>query len=349
VSLPSTSYASPQSVAGFYGRLVEEIRHLSGVRAAGAVRSLPLASQIGDWGLIVDGYAPPPGTHAKGDWQIATDGYIEAMGERIVHGRSFTPADNLTGALVALVNEEFVRQYWPRQDPIGSRIRIGFDSDRPWITVVGVVANVRHNGVDTIVKEKFYVPQAQWNRDTGNTSRSMTLVIRTTADPGALAGSVREQLHSIDPTIPAAEVRTMDDVVAAAMSGPRFTGALLGVFALVALVLSAVGLYGVLAYTVSRRTREFGVRIAMGARRAQVLRLVIGSGLALTAGGLVVGIALAAALTGFISELLHDVRPLDPWTFAAVPAALLAVAVVASALPAWRATQVDPVHALRAE
>jgi predicted permease len=350
VSLPATSYASPEAVVGFYARLVDAIRGLPGVRAAGAVRSLPLASEIGDWSLTVDGYTPPPGTAAKGDWQIATDGYIEAMGERIVRGRAFTPADSQTGALVALVNEEFVRQYWPKRDPIGGRIRVGSgDGSRPWVTVVGVVGNVRHNGVDTIVKEKFYIPHAQWRRASGFDSRSMTLVVRAAGSPSALSASVRDVLRRVDPTIPAAEVRTMDDVVAGALSGPRFTGALLGVFALVALVLSAVGLYGVLAYTVSRRTREFGVRIAMGARRAQVLRLVIGSGVALTAVGLVVGIGLAAALTGFISQLLHDVAPLDPWTFAAVPIALLGVAVVASAVPAWRATQIDPVRALRAE
>ena len=350
VSLPSTSYASPEAVAGFYARLVDAIRGLPGVRAAGAVRSLPLASEIGDWGLTVDGYAPPPGTAAKGDWQIATDGYIEAMGERIVRGRAFAPGDHLTGQLVALVNEEFVHRYWPHRDPIGGRIRIGGgDPSRPWVTVVGVVGNVRHNGVDTIVKEKFYVPHAQWQRATGNTPRSMTLVIRTAGGPGALAGSVRDLLRRIDPTIPAADVRTMDDVVAAALSGPRFTGALLGVFALLALVLSAVGLYGVLVYTVSRRTREFGVRIALGARRSQVLRLVITSGVGLTAGGIAVGLVLAAMVTGLMSKLLHDVAPLDPWTFATVPMALLAVAVAASAVPAWRATRVDPVHALRAE
>ena len=177
----------------------------------------------------------------------------------------------------------------------------------------------------------------------------MTLVIRTAGGPGALAGSVRDLLRRIDPTIPAADVRTMDDVVAAALSGPRFTGALLGVFALLALVLSAVGLYGVLVYTVSRRTREFGVRIALGARRSQVLRLVITSGVGLTAGGIAVGLVLAAMVTGLMSKLLHDVAPLDPWTFATVPVALLAVAVVASAIPAWRATRVDPVDALRAE
>jgi len=349
VSLPATSYATPEAVVAFYARLLDTVRTLPGVRAAGAVRSLPLASEIGDFGLTVDGYTPPPGTSAKGDWQIATDGYIEEMGERVVRGRAFTPDDHVTGALVAIVNEEFVRQYWPHRDPIGGRIRIGGNSASPWVTVVGVVGNVRHNGVDTAVKEKFYVPHAQWHRDVGFASRSMTLVIRTAGDPGAIAGSIREQLRRVDPTVPAADVRTMDDVVAAAMSGPRFTGALLAVFALLALVLSAIGLYGVLAYTVSRRTREFGVRIAMGARRGQVLRLVVGSGVALTAGGIVVGIVLASMLTHLMSKLLHDVGPLDPWTFAVVPVALLVVAIAASLFPAWRATRIDPVHALRAE
>ena len=193
------------------------------------------------------------------------------------------------------------------------------------------------------------MPNAQWHRSTGNPWRSMTLVIRTAGDPGALTGAVREELRRVNASIPAADVRTMDDVVAAALSGPRFTGALLGLFAVLALVLSAVGLYGVLAYTVSRRTREFGVRIAMGARRLQVLRLVVGSGMWLTTVGLAIGIVLAVLLTGFMSKLLHDVAPLDPWTFSVVPIVLLVVAIVASLFPAWRATQIDPVHALRAE
>jgi predicted permease len=250
---------------------------------------------------------------------------------------------------VALVNEEFARQYFAGRDPIGGRFRIGGDRSSPWVTIVGVVANVRHNGIDAPVKEKFYVPLAQWHRSTNDPWRSMTLVVRTAGDPASLAGAVRAELRSVDPTIPAAEVRTMDQVVAAALSGPRFAGGVLSVFAALALLLSAIGLYGVLTYTVSRRTREFGVRIAMGADRGRLLRLVISSGVSLTIVGLAIGVALAALVTGFMSSLLHEVKPLDPWTFAVVPATLIAVAVVASLVPAWRATRVDPVHALRAE
>ena len=350
MSLPAASYATPEAVVAFYDRLLERVRSLPGVRAAGAVRSLPLASQIGDWGVDANGYAPPPGTHAKGDWQIATDGYIDAMGERLVRGRAFASTDNITGQLVGLVNEEFARQYWPGRDPIGARFRIGSSMQTPpWITVVGVVANVRHNGIDAAVKEKFYVPFAQWHRVAGNPMREMTLIVRAANESNQLIAPIRAELGRLDPTIPAAEVRTMNDVVAAALSGPRFAGALLSLFAALALVLAAVGQYGVLMYTVSRRTREFGVRIAMGARPGQVLRLVIASGVSLTAVGLVAGMLFAALLTGLMSKLFYDVVPLDPWTFSIVPISLIAVATMASFLPAWRATRVDPVHALRAE
>jgi len=349
ISLPAASHATAEAVVGFYGRLLDQVRSLPGVRAAGAVRSLPLASEIGDFWLMVDGYVPPPGTNAKGDWEIVTDGYLEAMGERLVRGRSFTPADNQTGQLVALINEEFVRQYLSGRQALGGRFRLGGPASRPWVTIVGIVANVRHNGVAAPIKEKFYIPHAQWHRSTGNPMRGMTLVVRTAGDPSALAGAVQAEVRRLDPTIPVAEVRTMDEVVARALSRDRFTSALLSVFASLAVALAAVGLFSVLTYTIARRTREFGVRIAMGARPVQVLQLVMRSAFSLALAGLVVGLAMAAGLTRFMGSLLHDVTPLDAWTFGAVTIGVLAVTALASIGPAWRATRVDPVNALRAE
>ena len=350
LSLPQSSYGSPEQVVDFFSRLLDNVRSLPGVASAGAVRALPLGSTIGDFGLRVEGYTPTPGTGAKGDWQIATPGYLEAMGERVVRGRGITADDKTDTMLVALINEEMARRYWAGRDPIGGRLQIGGGAaNRPFVTVVGIVADVRHNGITEGVKEKFYVPHTQWHKSIGNPIRGMTLVVKAQADPNRLVAPVRQAIRSLDPNLPVADIRTMDDVVAATMSAPRFTGMLLGVFAGLALILSAIGIYGVLSYVVSRRTREIGIRVAIGAGRGQVLKLVLGSGVALALVGIAIGLAAAAMFSKAMSTLLHDVKPLDPPTFIAVALSLTAVAIAASLVPAWRATRVDPVRALKAE
>jgi putative ABC transport system permease protein len=349
LSLPQAAYRTPEEVVGFYQRLLERVRSTPGVRTAGAVRALPLASTIGDFGLRVEGYVPPPGANAKGDWEIATDGYLEALGERLVRGRTITPSDTTDGLLVALINEEMARRYWPGREALGGRIKIGGSAERPWVTVVGIVADVRHNGITGVVKEKFYVPHTQWHRSIGNPIRSMNLVVKASGDPLSLVGPIKQVIRELDPSLPIADVRTMAEVVAATLSTPRFTGVLLGVFASLALALSAIGIYGVLSYVVSRRTREIGIRLAIGAGRWQVLRMVLRNGLALSLAGIAVGIAAAAFATRLMTTLLHGVTPGDPATFAAVGIALSCVAAIASLIPAWRATRIDPVIALKTE
>ena len=349
IALPAASYESPEQVEVFFQQLIERVRQLPGVRAAGAARSLPLGSPIGDFGLMVEGYQPPPGTNAKGDWQIVTDGYLAAMGERVIRGRGIEPTDTGGSMLVALVNEEMARLYWNGRDPIGGRLKIGGDPKRPFVTVVGVVADVRHNGITDVVKEKFYVPHTQWNTAVGFPIRGMTLVIRAGGDPWALVGPTRQAVRSLDPSLPVANVRLMDDVVGAALSTPRFTGILLGSFAVLALLLSAIGIYGVLSYLVSRRTREIGIRVAIGAGRAEVLRLILRNGISLALTGVAIGIGFALWASRLMSGLLHDVRPGDPVTFTAVGLLLTGVALIASLVPAWRATRVDPVVALKTE
>jgi predicted permease len=304
---------------------------------------LPLGSTIGDFGLRIDGYTPPPGTNAKGDWQIVTDGYLEAIGERVITGRRFEPSDSVDSQLVALVNEELVRRYLSNQNPIGVRMKIGGGMDRPWITIVGVVADVRHNGITEPIKEKFYIPHTQWHRSIGNPIRSMSI------EPTGLASTIRQEIRALDPSLPVANVRTMDQVVSATMSSSRFTGLLLSTFAAIALALSAIGIYGVLSYVVSRRTREIGIRVAIGAGRGAVLRMVLSAGLTLAAGGVAAGLLLAFPAARLLRGLLHGVTPADPATFAAVSLGLLAIAGLASALPAWRASRVDPVVALKSE
>ena len=349
IALPQASYKDADQVVGFYSRLVDQIRGIPGVTAAGAARSLPLGSTIGDFGLRVDGYVPPPGTNAKGDWQIATDGYLQAMGEQVVRGRGIERTDTTNGQLVGLVNEEMARRYWPGRDAIGGRFRVGGRADRPWVNVVGIVKDVRHNGVTGVVKEKFYVPHTQWHLSVGNPIRSMTLVVRTDGHPSTLTSPVRNIIRQLDANLPVADVRTMEDVVAGALSTPRFTSVLLSIFAALALTLSAVGIYGVLSYVVSRRTREIGIRVAIGAGRARVLTMVLGSGVSLAVYGIGAGLVLAFGVTRLLRGLLHGVTPADPATFVVVAATLTAVAALASVVPAWRASRVDPVIALRSE
>jgi putative ABC transport system permease protein len=350
LSTPAASYDTPEKVVLFYQQLVDRVRRLPGVRSAGAARLLPLAGQIGDWGLMVEGYTPPPGSNAKGDWQIVTDGYLETVGERLVRGRTFRPTDTARSQPVALVNEELARRYYAGQDPIGRRLKIGGGNpERPWVTIVGIVKDVRHNGVTEVIKEKFYVPHTQWHVATGNTIRNMSIVAKTTGDPMALAAAVRAEVRALDPHLPVAQVRPMTEIVATSLSEPRFTSVLFGVFAGLALLLAAIGVYGVLSYLVTLRTREIGIRVAVGAGPRDVLRLVLGRGLALSVGGIVAGLIAAVPLARLVATLLYEVSALDPLTFVAVPIVLSVVALVASALPARRATRVDPVTALKSE
>ncbi len=334
----------------FYRQLNERIRALPGVEAAGTVRVLPLATSIGDYGLDVEGFEEAPGRNAKGDWQVASDGAFEALGTRLIRGRWFTASDTTDGPVVAVVNETLARTYWT--DPnavVGGHIKVG-NSKNPWATVVGIVADERHNGVTGVVKEKFYIPVSQWHVANGGfLARGAFVVVRTAGDPMRLATSVREAVRSIDPNLPVANVRPMTEVVSSSLATPRLTGFLLGTFAAIALILAAVGIYGVLSYLVARRTHEIGIRLAIGAARSQVLQLVLRQGLGLAVAGIVIGVPAAFALTRVMQSVLYQVRPSDPITFVVVPAILVVVALAAAGLPAFRATRVSPLIALRSE
>jgi putative ABC transport system permease protein len=351
VSVPTARYDTPEKVVDFYRQLNEKVRALPGVQSAGFVRVLPLATTIGDYGLDVEGFQESPGNNAKGDWQIATDGAFEAMGARLMRGRWFAATDTSNSQAVAVINETMARTYWKNpEDAIGGQIKVGGGMSRPWVTVVGMVADERHNGVTGIVKEKFFVPHSQWHIATsGSLIRGGFLVVRTTGDPMALAGSVRSQIRALDANIPVANIRPMTEVVSTSLATPRLTGFLMGTFAAIALTLAAVGIYGVLSYLVARRTHEIGIRLAVGADRMQVLTMVLKQGLTLAGVGIVVGLAAALALTRLMRSLLYQVRPSDPETFVLVSLALVGVAVLAGAVPAYRATRVSPLIALRTE
>lgn len=349
LALPAASYDTPEKVVGFYRQLMERVRALPGVQHAGVVRILPLATTIGDYGLDVDGFEESPGRNAKGDWQIVSDGAFDAMGARLVRGRWFTPADTMASVPIAVINETMARTYWKEGNAVGGRIRIG-NPQNPWVSVVGIVADERHNGITGIIKEKFYVPHSQWHVATGgNVIRNVFVVVRAAGDPLALVGPIRGEIRQMDATLPVANIRPMTEVVSTALATPRLTGFLLGAFAGIALSLAAVGIYGVLAYLVSQRTHEIGIRLAIGADRSQVLRMILRQGLTLAAGGIVVGLLAALALTRLMQSLLYQVRASDPMTFAVVPVILLVIAWVASYLPALRATRVSLTTALRVQ
>jgi putative ABC transport system permease protein len=347
---PEASYEAPEAVVAFYRAMLEGVRSLPGVRSAGLVRSLPLAAEIGDWGLDAEGYEETPERHAKGDWQVVSEGALEALGERLLRGRPLEAADTAEASPVVLVNETLARTYWGGQDPIGKHLRMGSKEGRPWMRVVGVVKDERHNGVTSPIKEKFYVPYAQFPKARGgDAARGMTIVVRADGDPMALVAPIRAEVRRLDPALPVANARRMTDVVDASLATPRLTGALLVVFAALALALAGVGVAGVLSYLVGRRRREIGVRLALGASRSHVLALVVRRGMAYAGIGVLVGSAAAWFAAGALDGLLYGVAPRDAATFAGVAAILFAIAAAASAVPAARAARVNPVEALRSE
>jgi putative ABC transport system permease protein len=347
IALPAARYARPEQVVAYYQELLPRLRAVPGVQQAGVIRALPLGATIGDWGLRVEGYTPPPGLNPKGDWQVASDGALEALGEKLIRGRLFTAADNATAQPVALINETMARAYWAGRDPVGKQFRMGGNPNTVPITIVGIVGDVRHNGVSVAVKEKFYRPYSQFHQTTGNALNSATIVARTSGDPAALAGALRQAVRGLDPRVAISAVRPMEEVVATAMTSPRLTSSVLTAFGAIAIGLAALGIYGLLAFFVAQRTREIGIRVAMGAGAQQVLRLVFGHGLTLSGAGLIAGLGIAALSTRLLATQLHGISGLDLRTYLSVAAILLVVALGATVIPAWRALRIDPLRALR--
>jgi predicted permease len=349
VALPAASYPAPADVTATYERLLDSVRSLPGVERGGLMRSLPLGTTIGDSGFMVEGYVPPdPGAFPKGDWQIVSADALEALGERIVGGRSFTTSDGAESPPVALINESMAAMYWPGQDAVGRRIRQGGPT-RPWMTIVGVVADVRHNGLEVPVKGKYYRLHTQLPITSNFAIRNMHLVVKSTGDPLSLVAPIRAEVIRLDPSLPVANIRTMGDVVSAAIAQPRLAGSVLLLFAALALLLAAIGLYGVLAFVVSEREHEIGIRMAIGADARDVRRSVFRHGIALAAVGVIAGTAASLVLAQLVRSLLHGVSPYDAATFGIVPGVLLVVAVLASWIPAHRATRISPMAALKSE
>lgn len=345
LQLPASKYQqNPQTIA-FHQSLAERLRVLPGVEAAGAISSLSMA------GSYSSGTTTPESPLSnedkpsfEADWRVITPGYLQSMKIPVISGRDFNDGDQSEGTMVAMVDEKFARRFWPDGSAVGRRIkRGGAQSTNPWLTIVGVVRHVRDYGLNIEGREQVYFPHTQFP------VRSMFLTIRSAGDSSALAGAVRSAVWSIDPAQPVSRIRPMEDYLYTSAAQPRFQMLLLGVFAALALALAAVGIYGVMSYSVTQRTHEIGVRLALGAEPRRIIRLVVGQGLTLAAAGTGLGIIGAAAATRLASTMLFGVSATDPLTFAAVSAVLMAVAAAACYVPARRATRIDPMIALKYE
>jgi putative ABC transport system permease protein len=315
-----------------------------GVESAAVVNYLPLGGANSSDSYLVEGEPEPaPGDEHGGRYRVATPDYFRTMGISIVRGRGFTDQDRAGAPPVVIVNEAFVRKHWPGADPIGKRIRFYGPLERaPWMQVVGVIADVKHE-LNLAVTPEYYLPHAQnpWN--------AMVLVAKTSVEPGSLAGALRQQVWAIDKDQPVFDVKTMQEVRSTSVAVYSFSSVMLGIFAFVALLLASIGIYGVMAFAVTQRTQEIGIRIALGARSVDVLKLVVKHGMKLALLGMVIGLAGSWAVTRFIEKLLVGVEATDLLTFSVVSVCLLVAAFVACYLPARRATKVDPLVALRYE
>lgn len=349
ISTPAVFYPDSIRVAAFWDDVQRRVAALPGVRQVAAVRLLPLATEMGDWGLTVQGYTPPPNQGTPGDWQVVTPGYFETMGLALREGRAFTTSDAINAPLAMIVNRTFERQYFGGRRALGGRVRIGGSDTTKWYTIVGVVDDVHHNALVGTVKPQFYATLAQFAVAPGNTRRSMSLVVRTDRDPQSLIAPVRAVVRAVDPRLPVSEVRTMRDIVDAAIGGQRFAMGTLGVFGLVALLLSAIGIFGIVSQVVASRLHEFGIRAALGATPRDLMAIALRSGVRQAVTGVVIGIAAALMLTRVLRTLLQGVSPTDPLTFGAVVAVTGLVAVIASIAPARRAARIDPNAVLRTD
>ena len=346
VSLSGNAYDNDRSLRFFDG-LLPQIRALPGVRSAGAARWLPVVDEGGHWGIVIEGQTPPPGMGPAAVPQEVTPGFFAAMGTPVLTGRDFGDQDRVGAPLVAIVSQSFVRAYLPNEDPLGRRFRLG-SSNSPWVSIVGVVADWKARGPTDIPEPSMFFPYAQVGTSGYYVPRSLSLVVRTNGDPLALANPVRAVVRSIDPNVPVSSVRTLDDVLATATANRRFSTTLIMNFAVLALVLASIGIYGVISYSVAERTYEIGVRLALGAERSTVLRLILLGGARLAIAGVGLGLLGAVVLTRWIRSLLVGIPTFDMATIATVATVLAAVALLAAFLPAWRATRIDPTQALRA-
>ena len=350
--LPRNKYPEPKQRRVFYNQVLERVQSLPGVISAGYTTTVPLEWKGGTSGFYPEGLtieqARAGGLSYDANHRQVTDDYLKTMGMTMRQGRYFDDGDNEQTSPVVIVNETMARQYWPGGDAIGKRFKLGDPEEkRPWMTIVGVIGDVRQMGVEEPVKAEMYIPQRQINDHQFFAPRD--LVLRTAVDPMSLVNAVRDQIRAVDPDQPISNIRTMDEVLGEETAPRRLSVTLLTVFASLALLLSALGIYGVLAYFVVQHTPEIGLRLALGAPQRDILGLVLKKGMTLAVLGVGIGLGAAFALTRLMSSLLFGMSATDPATFALIALLLMTVALLACYLPARRAMKVDPMVALRYE
>jgi predicted permease len=328
-------------IINFYKEIESRVAHLPGVVAEGVVSTLPMTGEVG-WGIInVEGYAPPPGQELQADIRVAGTDYFQTMEIPLRTGRFFTEDDNADKPQVVIIDEKFAQRFWPNSDPIGKHLWFR-DAKKP-ITIVGVVGVVKQYGLEADGKIATYFPQQQYS------DPRMFLAVRTSSEAAGLSSAVVSQIHAVDPDVVVYEIRTMQERLHDSLARQRFASTMLGAFAVFALLLAAVGLYGVMSHLVTQSTHDIGVLVTLGARPGNIIGLVVRQGMQLAGIGIAVGLVGALGLTRVMNSLLFGVSTTDALTFATVPALLAAVAFAATVIPAWRATRVDPMVALRQE
>ena len=345
IALPDAVYSKPEQVRGFYNELINRVQRLPGVQSVGAVSALPLSGQGSSGTTTIDSQSVPlEDTTPEADLRVVASDYFRAMGISLLRGRSFEARDSDTASPVAIVDESLAQMYWPNQDPIGKRLHMGDRQPNPtWATIIGVVRHVHNRTLEARSRVEVYWPENQ--RPFG----AMTLAILTSGNPMSLAPTIQREVNAIDSDLPVYRVRTMTEVMGDSLQRRRLALILLAVFAGLALLLASLGIYGVMSYAVAQRQMEIGLRMALGADRGQVMRMMIRSGMGTIVIGLVLGVILALSLTRLMSGLLFAVKAYDPLALGGAALLLIAAALIAIFIPARRAMKVNPIVALRYE
>ena len=343
--LPSTKYKEGPQVVAFYKELLSNTESLPGVVSAGAIDTLPLDVGGNVLGFVIEGRPPsqPGDDPPDAEHRVVSENYFRTMGIPLLRGRLFEQQDGPNAPQAIVINETFSNRYFPNEDPVGKRINLGDPQTDPWLAIVGVVRDTRHEGLSEEPYSQMYAVHTQVPR------RSLAMVVRTSGDPMSVVSAIRSRIAGMDRELPLSNMRTMEQILSESIMRPRFNMLLITIFAVVAMVLASVGIYGVISYSVSQRTHEIGVRIALGARPRDIFKMVLGQGMKLALTGVGAGIVAAFALTRVMVSLLYGVEATDPLTFVAISAVLTGIVIVASYIPARRATKVDPMISLRYE
>ena len=344
--LPASRYGTNEQQTAFFQQVIGRLEGLPGVRSVGAIQDLPLKANRMGFKFDIEGRAAnQPGKENDAAYRTTTPDYLRTMSIPLLAGREFTRQDDRNAPPVVIINQSMARQFWPDEDPIRKRIRFG-EPDAPWYSIVGIVGDIKHMGLEAQEGAAFYQPYAQKQF---TFLRWLTLVMRTDTEPTSMVAAARSQVQAVDKDQPVYEIATLEQLLSKSIAKPRFYTTLLGSFAMLALILGAVGTYGVMSFSVNQRRREIGIRLALGAGRGDILKLVIARGFRLALAGVAIGLGGALALTRLMSSLLFAISPTDPVTFVVISLVLIGVALGACFVPARRATRFDPMVALRYE